>query len=75
MIEFLRTQNRYAQLERSLPEDAEPSQRELNDHLVKRHVAMKERSEQKLLTLYFLLAVLEVMASGDVDQIGRTSFC
>jgi len=47
VVEFLRTQNRYAQLERSLPEDAEMLQKDLSDHLSKRHAAMKQRSEQK----------------------------
>lgn len=47
VTEFLRTQNRYAQLERSLPEDAEQLQKALNEHLAQRHAAMKERSEKK----------------------------
>jgi len=47
VTEFLRTQNRYAQLERSLPEDAEQLQKALNEHLVQRHAIMKERSEKK----------------------------
>merc|ERR1740121_456333 len=50
VTEFLRTQNRYAQLERSLPEDAEQLQKALNDHLAQRHALMKERSEKKPLT-------------------------
>merc|ERR1719203_2619948 len=47
VTEFLRTQNRYAQLERSLPEDAEMLQKDLSEHLNKRHATMKQRSEQK----------------------------
>jgi sulfite reductase alpha subunit-like flavoprotein len=47
VFEFLRTQNRYAQLQRSLPEDAAKLEKELNMHLTKRHEAMKIKSEEK----------------------------
>jgi len=47
VFEFLRTQNRYAQLQRSLPEDAARLEKELNQHLMLRHDTMKAKSEQK----------------------------
>jgi len=46
VVDFLRNQNRYSQLERALPEDAKRLQCELEEHLAKRHAAMKSRSEE-----------------------------
>merc|ERR1719336_657422 len=45
--DFLRMQNRYAQLERSFPESAEQLIKDLNNHLVDRHELMKRKSTDK----------------------------
>jgi len=42
--DFLRNQNRYAQLERSLPEDAKMLVGELEKHLADRHETMKQKA-------------------------------
>jgi len=46
--DFLLNQNRYSQLQRSQPEDAESLRRDLGDHLDKRFEGMKQKAKTKV---------------------------
>merc|ERR1712048_250226 len=50
--DFLMNQNRYSQLQRSQPEEAEVLRKELNDHLMTRFDGMKTRSKTKIALKY-----------------------
>jgi sulfite reductase alpha subunit-like flavoprotein len=62
--DFLMNQNRYSQLQRSQPEEAEMLRKELNDHLMTRFDGMKTKSKTKISLKYDALPSSQPKAQG-----------